>query len=723
MAKMELSKFKKMSSTKDFTVMKHPDGHTINIAHKALSPEMKKHLDSLPHFDEGGAPYSAEAGAAISSGVQGKKVSAPKQNSGSGESQGYSGDIEQASVAEKPANEDPAYNKMFADGGRVDTVSKQLPMSNLYMAQGGVIKDDSGKTLGQLISYPDSQPTPSPSPSVNPVQKATGGAIEAYADGGDVPQDNGQEQAPNQNVLPPAHKQDSEEQIYADAAQNQPTGPNAQYASLYQNELDQMRQNNPGQPEVMNQQQALDAAIRDKQAIGISNQKVKNQQQADYNTARVINNKKAQLGLPPDQTPPNPNQPADASQNLPQTSDALTQNLNQLQQQQPVQDPYGMNQAYNMWMQGMNQRLGGIYKEAAATGQLGTNQAAVLQQQVENQKQAMAHVQDQYNQLNQERLHTLDDLDNQHIDADRYVKNMTTGDKVKSTIGLILGGFGAMAGQQNLAYQALQNNITRDIDAQKSNLGKSESMLNNNLQQFGNLRDATQWQHIMSQDIIAHQLQQQAASMAPGMAQAKADQLAGQLRQDSSQQVAQMGMRRAMMNLTAGSQSPQQFNSYLSMLRVMNPEMAKEMERRYVPNVGVASVPVPQAVRDQLNAHQQLDSTIKDLHQFVNSHSTMVPGTPEYNTGVQKALALQAGVREGLLGTVYKAGEQPLLDKFISSNPAGMFKTLRTIPQLNELLSANTRRFNQLKQSVGLPVPPGVNSSGVYQPKTFKKVK
>jgi hypothetical protein len=55
-----------------------------------------------------------------------------------------------------------------------------------------------------------------------------------------------------------------------------------------------------------------------------------------------------------------------------------------------------------------------------------------------------------------------------------------------------------------------------------------------------------------------------------------------------------------------------------------------------------------------------------------------------------------------------------LLDKFVNSNPAGMFKTLRTLPQLNELLGANNRKFNDLKRAYGLPMQQVQQSSGSH---------
>lgn len=46
--KFDLSRFKKVSSTKESTTLKHPDGHSITIAHSPLSPKMREQVASLP---------------------------------------------------------------------------------------------------------------------------------------------------------------------------------------------------------------------------------------------------------------------------------------------------------------------------------------------------------------------------------------------------------------------------------------------------------------------------------------------------------------------------------------------------------------------------------------------------------------------------------------------------------------------------------------------------
>ncbi len=52
---MDLSKFKKMTSDKASTTLRHPDGHVIKIAHHSLNAKMREELNKLPiHKAEGG---------------------------------------------------------------------------------------------------------------------------------------------------------------------------------------------------------------------------------------------------------------------------------------------------------------------------------------------------------------------------------------------------------------------------------------------------------------------------------------------------------------------------------------------------------------------------------------------------------------------------------------------------------------------------------------------
>ena len=47
MIKLDLSKMKHVKSDDKTTTLQHKEGHTITLAHKALSPEGKKQLQAL----------------------------------------------------------------------------------------------------------------------------------------------------------------------------------------------------------------------------------------------------------------------------------------------------------------------------------------------------------------------------------------------------------------------------------------------------------------------------------------------------------------------------------------------------------------------------------------------------------------------------------------------------------------------------------------------------
>lgn len=81
----------------------------------------------------------------------------------------------------------------------------------------------------------------------------------------------------------------------------------------------------------------------------------------------------------------------------------------------------------------------------------------------------------------------------QKIDPQRYMHNMSTGNRIMASIGLFLGGMASgRGGGPNVAATNIQNAINADIDAQKSELGKKQTLLSQNLAKYGDLDHATQ---------------------------------------------------------------------------------------------------------------------------------------------------------------------------------------------------------------------------------------
>lgn len=310
------------------------------------------------------------------------------------------------------------------------------------------------------------------------------------------------------------------------------------------------------------------------------------------------------------------------------------------------------------------------------------------------------------------------------VDPEHYFNSLSTGGKMRTAVGLILGGLGSgLTGQPNAALEMLNKHIDNDIKAQTMDMDKNKNLVAMNFDRSKDLRAATEMARIQQRDLISDKLNEVETNSKDPLVRQRAQAVRTQLQLQNEQASMQLKMYRQMSQ--SNGQGGQGAEQYLQTLRMTNPAMAKEIESRYVPGVGIATIPVTPEIRTKLEGHAQMESAIKDLQHFVNNNTTIVPGTPLYNQGAQKALVLQSLIREGKLGTVYREGEQPLLDKFMTSNPAGALKMLKTIPQLNELLASNQREAAITRKSYGLPSGQG----GVdelrknYRASSFKKAK
>lgn len=406
-------------------------------------------------------------------------------------------------------------------------------------------------------------------------------------------------------------------------------------------------------------------------------------------------------------------QPASLPSTVPadqQPNDALGQNL-------PAQpDDFGQQQLGNNLQQGYQREQAGITAQAKAQGALGQAQAQQLQQNVDAQQKAQQAYQQSYNELDQERHNLVDDIQNSHIDPDQYWENHS---KLAAGIGMILAGFNP-TNRPNAATEYLQHQMDNNLKSQVENLGAKKSMLEANLHQFGNLRDAMDMTRLMQASIVQNSLAQAAATAQSPLAKAAALQASGKLQMDYAPLQQQFAMRQAMMKMASGGgQDPNAINHMLGYMRIANPEMAKEMESRYIPGIGIGNVPIPDSARQELIAHQKLDSVGRDVYNYAKTHTNLIPGTAEYNIGVQKAQILQQAIREGLLGTVFRESEKPLLNKFVDDNPAGALKTLSSEPKIKTILDSNAMQSNVLKRNYGLPQ----SSQPVDQAPQFKIVR
>lgn len=83
-------------------------------------------------------------------------------------------------------------------------------------------------------------------------------------------------------------------------------------------------------------------------------------------------------------------------------------------------------------------------------------------------------------------------IQNGHIDPDRYWNNQSTGSKIASAIGLALSGLGSgLSGQPNMAMAMINKSIDNDISAQMNDQGKNMNLWKMNREAMGNDQAAT----------------------------------------------------------------------------------------------------------------------------------------------------------------------------------------------------------------------------------------
>ena len=358
----------------------------------------------------------------------------------------------------------------------------------------------------------------------------------------------------------------------------------------------------------------------------------------------------------------------------------------------------------------------------AAKNQANTNMAAAAQTKSDADVLTLAadhtmqqtindKYQSSFKELDDERQHLQADVQNGHVDPNKFWDgDKTTGDaghsRIMSAIGMIVAGFNP-TNRPNAAIEYLNAEMDRNLKAQSQNLTSKENLLSANLRQFGNLKDATDMARIQQRDMVANQLAAAAAVAQGPQAKAAALAASGQMQQDASAKTHEFAMQRMMRGLMsdAGGDSSK-IESTIRGMNMMGMPQGKTMSDAYVPGYGTTKSlsPVPQAVRDRLTTGSVLMDSLQDLQHFADNNTNLVPGTASYKEGMAKAVVTAQKIREGVLGGVMKAADAPILDALLGqNNPAGIFKSLTTDPKIKAIFKASSMEQDRVATSVGLP--------------------
>jgi len=167
----------------------------------------------------------------------------------------------------------------------------------------------------------------------------------------------------------------------------------------------------------------------------------------------------------------------------------------------------------------------GAQEQATAEAQASAADAQALQDHTTKMQALMDGVAEKRKALDTENAQLTQAVMNQDIDPNHYWHNKSLPGKISTAIGVILGGIGAglQHSTTNQAMEVVQNAIRQDVEAQKANLGKKQSLLSMNLEKYRNLDAATSATIAQMNAMVEGQLKLNAAKSGSQRAQAAAD--------------------------------------------------------------------------------------------------------------------------------------------------------------------------------------------------------
>jgi hypothetical protein len=297
----------------------------------------------------------------------------------------------------------------------------------------------------------------------------------------------------------------------------------------------------------------------------------------------------------------------------------------------------------------------------------------------------------------------MDAIMNQKIDPNRVWNNAGTGAKISAGIGVLLSGLGAgLTGGPNLALESINKMVDKDIDAQKTELGKKQTLFSMNMQKYRDVSMATAATKASMAAMLQGQLSSSAARMGSAQAMQNAKLQNAQIdmyRQQLNQQLASDQTSKAVMN-HIGNTGDLSYAQYL-------PEKQRlEVQDRAVPGYGLARNKESAAKANELVASTEAGvDLINELKGFAGKSGSKF--SPQDRTKAETLRRMIIGqIREGVLGpgTVNDA-ERAILEGIVK-DPSAIFQLPKTaLASLDTILSTleNKKRIGLKSHGVNVP--------------------
>lgn len=480
----DFKKFQHVSNDKDTVTLRHPAGHQIIIARNAIKGDLRKQLDALC---EGGKVEKKSGGGLIEEASR----------------KGYLGG--QRKVTQDISDE----RSSRAEKQTVDTTS-------------GDVRTDDQKS--KAAAYDKTGVLP----DYVPQKKAEGGRVKlAYGTPETTVEELAKGQTPSGVYSDPFEsfpKEPTDQERLSQRYNGILTAPSSPFAAGKGEapaDTDQMVGPNGETPKSVNTD-ALNQAIEDRSNEASAKQITEQQQMEAAQSQQNAQNQLAVGANSPTQV-----NPADiALQQAQGLAGPANYNpsVNVNTSQADINDPLARAQT------GYNRQLQSYTDTANAQTNQAKENAEYLKANVEASQAAKEAYTRHAEELGQERQSLIKDIQDGQIDPEKFWNNHS---RIATGIGMILSGFNP-TNMPNAGLDYLNKQMDMNLDAQKANLASKRSLLTANLEQFRNLKDATEMTRIQQNDIIAHQLQAAANNATSPLAKAAAMEASGKLMQDSA---------------------------------------------------------------------------------------------------------------------------------------------------------------------------------------------
>lgn len=317
------------------------------------------------------------------------------------------------------------------------------------------------------------------------------------------------------------------------------------------------------------------------------------------------------------------------------------------------------------------------------------------------------------------------DVRDGHITPQGIFQGKTIPGQVMTAIGLLLSGIGSgITKGPNLAMEVINKQIDRDMEAQRANLGMKQNLLSHNINFMNSMEDGLAKTRMQLNDYYSHLIDQAANQNKGAQAKAAADAARGELLQKNAFIASGLGKGPSLE--TGQNVDPDHaMQEHLQMMRMINPERAKEIESRYLPGSGIAAIPVPQETRNVITERKVLGDNIGKLMQFQQKYGGTLEGIADPNIrayGEALVKQVQDQYRRANQQGVFKPAEAEFVNGVIADSPSSLFSKYTKLPAYKAAAMINQGNLQAAYNSIGLKPYRGtmVESAGSFTPKTFK---